>query len=121
MESSIISGSCHKIMFSLSSKAEWRPVGCFMNSDRALGQLLERVGSKPSISSRYAACTSAADSGDVTLFGMDDRRCWTGENTESIRTFDKYGTSGTCKTRKGLSGGLSEYETMFVYIKEEGE
>lgn len=92
-----------------------------MNSDRALGQLLERFVSKPSISSRYAACTSAADSGDVTLFGMDDRRCWTGENTESIRTFDKYGTSGTCKTRKGLSGGLSEYETMFVYIKEEGE
>lgn len=95
---------------------EWKPVGCFKNSDRALDVVLERVGSKKSISARYAACTSAANSADVALFGMDDRRCWTGENAES--TFSKYGTSGQCKTKNGLGSGLSESETMFVYEKD---
>nr|XP_058951355.1 uncharacterized protein LOC131778889 [Pocillopora verrucosa] len=97
-------------------QAEWKPVGCFKNSDRALDVVLERVGSKNSISARYAACTSAANSEDVALFGMDDRRCWTGENAES--TFSKYGTSGQCKTKNGLGSGLSESETMFVYEKD---
>ena len=102
--------------FFVFSKAEWKPVGCFKNSDRALDVVLERVGSKNSISARYAACTSAANSEDVALFGMDDRRCWTGENAES--TFSKYGTSGQCKTKNGLGSGLSESETMFVYEKD---
>ena len=102
--------------FFVFSKAEWKPVGCFKNSDRALDVVLERVGSKKSISARYAACTSAANSADVALFGMDDRRCWTGENAES--TFSQYGTSGQCKTKNGLGSGLSESETMFVYEKD---
>lgn len=102
--------------FFVFSKAEWKPVGCFKNSDRALDVVLERVGSKNSISARYAACTSAANSEDVALFGMDDRRCWTGENAEN--TFSKYGTSGQCKTKNGLGSGLSESETMFVYEKD---
>lgn len=106
----------HNIFFFVFSKAEWKPVGCFKNSDRALDVVLERVGSKNSISARYAACTSAANSEDVALFGMDDRRCWTGENAES--TFSKYGTSGQCKTKNGLGSGLSESETMFVYEKD---
>lgn len=89
-----------------------------MNSVRALGQILERVGSKSSISVRYAACTSAADNEGVTLFGMDDRRCWTGEKAES--TFTKYGTSDQCLDARKvpLSGGLSESGTMFVYEKD---
>ena len=89
-----------------------------MNSVRALGQILERVGSKSSISARYAACTSAADNDGVTLFGMDDRRCWTGEKAES--TFTKYGTSDQYSDAKkvSLSGGLSESGTMFVYEKD---
>ena len=105
-------------VFLIPSKAEWRPVGCFMNSVRALGQILERVGSKSSISARYAACTSAADNEGVTLFGMDDRRCWTGEKAES--TFTKYGTSDQCLDARKvpLSGGLSESGTMFVYQKD---
>ena len=91
-------------------------MGCFKNSDRALDVLLERVGSKPSISARYKACTSVANSEGVTLFGMDDRRCWTGQNAQ--RAFSKYGTSGQCKTKKGLSGGLSESETIYVYMED---
>ncbi|RMX52480.1 hypothetical protein pdam_00013778 [Pocillopora damicornis] len=95
---------------------EWRPVGCFMNTVRALGQILERVGSKSSISARYAACTSAADNEGVTLFGMDDRRCWTGEKAES--TFSKYGTSDQCLDARKvpLSGG--EWNKKGCYINK---
>lgn len=70
-----------------------------------------------SISSRYAACMSEADGKGITLFGMDDNRCWIGENTDS--TYSKYGTSGLCKkTKKGLYYGLSEHDTMRVYMKD---
>ncbi|XP_078346313.1 uncharacterized protein LOC144631689 isoform X2 [Oculina patagonica] len=93
---------------------EWKPVGCFKNADRALDVVLERVGSKPSIKARYDACIAAADQEGVTIFGLDDRRCWTHEHN----SYAKFGTSGQCKTKKGLSGGLSESETMFVYEKD---
>lgn len=96
------------------SKAEWKPVGCYKNSDRALDVVLERVGSKSSIKNRYDACVAAADQDGVTLFGLDDKRCWTHEHN----SYAKFGTSGQCKTKKGLSGGLSESETMFVYEKD---
>ena len=75
------------------------------------------MGNKPSISSRYAVCVSEADKEGVTLFGMDDKRCWTGENADS--TYTKHGTSGHCKEKKGLSGGLSEYGAMYVYMKDD--
>ena len=105
------------LFFLILSKAEWKPVGCYKQSDRALDEVLERVGSKPSISSRYGACVSEADKEGVKLFGMDEKRCWISQNPYS--SYDKYGTSGHCKTKKGLSGGLSENDSVFVYIKDD--
>ena len=116
LDKSLCLESCKGLLLFFLSKAEWKPVGCYKNSDRALDVVLERVGSKSSISSRYAACTAAADQDGVTLFGLDDKRCWTGESAHS--TYSKYGTSGQCKTKKGLSGGLSESETIYVYVKD---
>ena len=69
------------------------------------------------ISTRYAACMSEADAKGITLFGMDDNRCWIGENTDS--TYSKYGTSGLCKkTKKDIYYGQSEHDTMRVYMKD---
>ena len=62
---------------------------------------------------------SEADKKGITLFGMDDKRCWIGENADS--TYDKYGTSGLCKkTKKDVNYGLSEHDTLRVYIKDIG-
>lgn len=97
-------------------KAEWKPVGCFKNVDRALDEVVARVANKPSISSRYDACVAAADQAGITLFGLDDRRCWTSQRAYS--SYDKYGTSGHCKTKKGKTAGLTEHGTMFVYQKD---
>lgn len=94
--------------------AEWKAVGCYKNSVRALDKILKVNGK--SISSRYAACISEADGNGITLFGMDDKRCWIGEDAYS--TYDRYGTSGLCKTtKKGLKYGLSADGTMRVYMK----
>ena len=79
---------------------------------------MARVGNKPSISSRYDACVAAADQLGITLFGLDDKRCWTSQS--AYNSYDKYGTSGQCKTKKGLSGGLTEAGTMYVYQKDQG-
>ena len=100
------------------STAEWKPVGCFKNIDRALDEVLARVGNKPSITSRYDACVEAAGNAGITLFGLDDKRCWTSQS--AYVSYDKYGTSGQCKTKKGKSGGLTVAGTMHVYQKDAG-
>lgn len=85
--------------------------------DRALDDVVARVGSKPSISVRYDACVAAADQAGITLFGLDDKRCWTKDSAYS--SYNKYGSSGHCKTKKGLSMGITESRSMFVYHKDE--
>ena len=95
--------------------AEWKAVGCYKNSVRALDKILKANGR--SISSRYAACISEADGSGITLFGMDDKRCWIGEDAHSA--YDTYGNSGLCKTtKKGINYGLSADDTMRVYMKD---
>ena len=69
------------------------------------------------IGSRFEACKKEAEGKGITLFGMDDKRCWIGENADS--PYDKYGTSGLCKkTKKGINYGLSQDDTMQVYMKD---
>ena len=49
---------------------------------------------------------------------MDDKRCWIGENADS--KYNEYGISGLCqKTNKGIYYGLSEHDTMRVYMKDD--
>ena len=79
---------------------------------------MARVGDKPSITARYKTCTSDADAENITLFGLDNKRCWTSESDYS--SYSKYGTSGTCKKNKlGKSGGFSEHGTIYVYQKDQ--
>ena len=106
---------CFFCFFSVKIKADWKAEGCYKNSVRALNEIL-KVNAR-TISSRFAACMSEADGKGITLFGMDDKRCWIGEDANS--SYDKYGTSGLCrKTKKGINYGLSEHDTMRVYMKD---
>jgi len=94
---------------------DWKAEGCYKNSVRALSEIL-KVNAR-TISSRFAACMSEADGKGITLFGMDDKRCWIGEDADS--SYDRYGTSGLCKkTKKGINYGLSEHDAMRVYMKD---
>lgn len=49
------------------------------------------------------------------MFGLDDKRCWTGDGS-----YSKFGSSGQCqKARKeDLSMGLTDKGTMYVYEKD---
>lgn len=105
----------HRIWVFFFSTAEWKAVGCYKNSVRALDKTLKAKSKL--ISSRYAACISEADGNEITLFGMDDKRCWIGEDAYSA--YDTYGNSGLCKTtKKRINYGLSADGTMRVYMKD---
>ncbi|XP_078367511.1 coadhesin-like isoform X2 [Oculina patagonica] len=98
---------------------EWKPIGCYKMTSRALDTYFVRVGNIASISKRYQACVKKADEEGITLFGMDDRCCWTGENAGS--SYDKFGTSGHCKgaKKRGYSSGIAESSTVYVYQKND--
>ena len=59
-----------------------------------------------------------ADAKGITVFGLDDKQCWTGQNAAD--TFNKYGNSGQCYTNKGgKSMGYFASESMSVYKKND--
>ena len=91
------------------------PVGCYKNIGREFDEILAKVGIKPSIKSRYSTCVDAADKAGVKVFGLDDKRCWTGDGS-----YSKYGSSDQCqKAKKGdLHMGLKDKGTMYVYSKD---
>jgi len=64
---------------------------------------------------------TAANNKGVTLFGLDDTRCWTGQNAAS--SYGIYGiASGRCgSTKGGLRYGFLASETVFVYEKKGGD
>ena len=89
---------------------------CYKTSVRGLYEILNVKGNR--IGRRFAACQSQANVKGITLFGMDDKRCWIGENADS--KYNEYGISGLCqKTNKGIYYGLSEHDTMRVYMKDD--
>lgn len=97
------------------NKVEWKLVGCYKNSVCVLVEIL-KVKSKL-INSWYVVCMLEVDGKGIMLFGMDDNRCWIGENMDSI--YSKYGILGLCKKmKKGLYYGLLEYDIMCVYMKD---
>ena len=91
---------------------------CYKMIMQALDKYFVRAGNIPSIGKRYKACEEKADKEGITLFGMDDKRCWTSDQARS--NYDKFGASGKCKKKGEYSTGLSESDTMFVYQKEKG-
>lgn len=74
-----------------------------------------RVGNIRSIDKRFRACVKRADEQGITMFGMDDRRCWTSDVTE--QSYDKFGSSKDCKEKRGKASGLSDSLSVFVYRK----
>ena len=86
-------------------------------SSQALDTYFLRAGNIKSISKRYQACVAKAIKEGITLFGMDDKRCWTSANAE--RSYDKFGSTGQCKEKGGYSSGISEKSSLFVYRKND--
>ncbi|XP_020605695.1 hemicentin-1-like isoform X2 [Orbicella faveolata] len=98
----------------------WKPMGCYQNRGRALGDILFK-SRRGKISRKYGQCVTAANKRGVTVFGLDDTRCWTGQNAAS--SYDIYGTAvGRCgSTKGGLHYGFLASEIVFVYQKKGGD
>ena len=96
----------------------WKAVGCYQNTGRALADILRGVNGKRTVSKKLNVCRKTADAKGITVFGLDDKQCWTGQNAAD--TFDKYGNSGQCYTNKGgKSMGYFASESMSVYKKND--
>ena len=74
-------------------------MGCYQNTGRALADILRGVNGKRTVSKKLNVCRKTADAKGITVFGLDDKQCWTGQNAAD--TFNKYGNSGQCYTNKG--------------------
>ncbi|KAL9955603.1 hypothetical protein ACROYT_G036947 [Oculina patagonica] len=96
------------------------PVGCYENRGRALADILFKPKRFAKIPKKYEQGKAQADKKGVTVFGLDDSKCWTGQNAAS--SYDMYGLAkGKCgNTRKGLRYGFVASGTIFVYQKEGG-
>jgi len=70
---------------------------------------------------KYGQCVTTATQKGITLFGLDDTRCWTGQNAAS--SYGIYGTAvGRCgSTKGGLRYGFLASEIVFVYQKKGGK
>ena len=84
-------------------------------TSQALDTFFLRAGNIGSIGKRYQACVKKADEDGITLFGMDDKRCWTSDN--AANSYDKFGPTGQCKESKGSSSGITEKSSVYVYRK----
>ena len=89
-------------------------VDCFFNRGRALGTILSRVGR--SLRRNYGKCKAVANRRGVSVFGLDDQTCWTGD--DGANSYDIYGNSGRCQTRGVVGAGYKVSGTMFVYEKD---
>ena len=99
----------------------WKPIGCYQNRGRALGEILFNFKRFAKTSTKYKQCVTAASDQGAMLFGLEDTKCWTAEN--ATRSYDMYGLAkGKCETAKnGLRYGFMASETMFVYQMKEGK
>ena len=84
---------------------------------RALDRSFVTAENKPSNSERFQACVKRADEEGINLFGMDDKRCWTRDDTE--KTYYKFGSSENCSKNNGKASGLTKSLTVFVYQKDD--
>jgi len=77
-----------------------------------------KVGSYGTVNKRMDACKDKADTEGVTLFGLDNKRCWTG--TDGENTYDKFGSSAQCKEVDGNKMGYFTSESIAIYKKNNG-
>ena len=96
-------------------------MGCYQNRGRALGEVLFKFKRFGKMQKKYGQCVTTANQKGVTVFGLDDTRCWTGKNAAS--SYDIYGTAvGRCgSTKGGLRYGFLASETVFVYENKGGK
>ena len=97
----------------------WTAKGCYYNTGKALGDILMKVGSYGTVNKRMDACKDKADTEGVTLFGLDNKRCWTG--TDGENTYDKFGSSAQCKEVDGNKMGYFTSESIAIYKKNNGK
>ena len=99
----------------------WKPVGCYQNRGRALGKSLVKFKRFGKMQKKYGQCVTTANQKGITVFGLDDTRCWTGQKAAS--SYGIYGTAvGRCGSTKGrLRYGFFASETVFVYEKKGGK
>ena len=98
----------------------WKPVGCYQNRGKALGEILFKFKRFGKMKKKYGQCVTKANQEGVTIFGLDDTRCWTGQNAAS--SYGIYGTAASCRsTKSGLRYGFLSSETVFVYQKKGGK
>ncbi|XP_073255077.1 thrombospondin-2-like isoform X2 [Porites lutea] len=97
-------------------KKPWKPVGCYQNRGRALGDILLGVAGNATMISKLDACKKKAASKAVALFGLDDKKCWTGQN--AINSFYKYGTSAQCSYSDNHEVAIGSFasESIYVYL-----
>jgi len=83
----------------------------------ALGDMLQKLRRLFTIPKKYKTCTEAAEQKGITLVGLDDRRCWTGDDAAS--SYDMYGHATCTSNKKGnIQLGNLESGTMAVYQKD---
>ena len=94
-------------------------MGCYQNRGRALGEILFKFKRRGGMKTKYEQCKTKANQAEkVTVFGLDDTRCWISQDAGS--PYDIYGTAaGRCGSTKGrLRYGFLASETVFVYQKK---
>lgn len=99
----------------------WKPIKCHQNRGRTLRDILFKFKRFAKTSTKYEQCVTAASNQGAMLFGLEDTKCWTGENAAG--SYDMYGLAkGKCETAKnGLRYGFMASETMFVYQNKAGK
>ena len=83
---------------------------------RALDKSFKRIENIPYINKKFQACVKKAVEEGITMFGIDDKNCWTSDDAE--QSYFKFGTSWKCNMN-GKATGLAKYLTVSVYRKDD--
>ena len=51
----------------------WKPVGCYQNKGRALGEILFKFKRFGGMKKKYGQCVTKANQKGATVFGLDDK------------------------------------------------
>lgn len=104
-------------------QGDWKPVDCFNNVSPpdafALPKLFDnKVNSVSGPDALFDHCKAKAEALGYKMFGVDDKGCWSGDDSES--TYNKYGESSGCKFSKktGHGSGQDKNGDLFVYKLE---
>lgn len=94
----------------------WQDKGCYRNKAEllALAQPFETgIDKFQGNENIFLHCRDGAKRDNKTVFGVDDKNCWTGVDAEN--TYDRYGESSKCTVKAGYGSGKEINGDMFVY------